>query len=364
MFKYFLLPLALLFQELQAPPPAWQLQHLADADALLYARAEQIFVEMSEQERVAQMLVVAVGRYGKPKKKVAELIKNYKIGGVLLLHGGKEEFIEYVQEFDILTRSLGALPLLYSADAEPSLIHNKIKGVRRFKNTSEIEDEEESEQIALQICSELAEIGIKHNYAPVCDLSNSNVAIGKRSFGDELARVLAFSQAFMAASHRNNILATAKHFPGHGFVHGDTHKQLVYIDGELNEVEVYKKLIDTGFAMSIMVGHIAVQNNAQYDTQGLPATISPVIVSKLLKEELGFDGLIVTDAMNMGAVRNIPHAPFLAAKAGCDLILMPENEAEFLEDVLREMEQNEAFREQIYASIKKIIRFKVALGLI
>ncbi len=89
-----------------------------------------------------------------------------------------------------------------------------------------------------------------------------------------------------------------------------------------------------------------------------------MIVNKLLKEELGFGGLIVTDAMNMGAVRNIPHAPFLAAKAGCDLILMPENEAEFLEDVLQEMERNENFREQIYASVKKIIRFKVALGLI
>ena len=98
-----------------------------------------------------------------------------------------------------------------------------------------------------------------------------------------------------------------KHFPGHGRVAGDTHKKLVYIDGELTELGLYPPMIEAG-VLSIMVGHIAVENNDKYSTDGAPATLSPTIVNDLLRDELGFKGIIITDAMNMGAVAEIPES--------------------------------------------------------
>ncbi len=116
--------------------------------------------------------------------------------------------------------------------------------------------------------------------------------------------------------------------------------------------------------MSIMVGHIAVENNPAYNTNGMPATLSRKIVTGLLKDEMGFKGIITTDAMNMGAVASIPDAGLQAVKAGNDMILMPLNEKELAYAILAEMDKDPAFKEQVYESVKKIIRMKLAAGLI
>jgi len=168
-------------------------------------------------------------------------------------------------------------------------------------------------------------------------------------------------KAFVKTSQQQGIAATAKHFPGHGYVKGDTHDALTYIEGEMLEVKNYIPLIDHG-VLSIMIAHIAVKNNESYNTEGLPATCSGMIVTQLLKEDMGFKGIVITDAMNMGAVKNMPDASLLAVKAGCDIILMPDNEYELMEGILDEMVMP-GFREQIYGSVKKVIRLKVCLGL-
>ena len=140
-------------------------------------------------------------------------------------------------------------------------------------------------------------------------------------------------------------------------------EKLVYIDGEMKEVKNYIPLIDAG-VLSIMVAHIAIKNNDQYSTNDLPSSVSRDIVTGLLKDEMNFKGLVVTDAMNMGGVVSIPNCELKAAKAGCDLILMPVDEEKALHDILAEVNSDQQFKQQVYASVRKIIRLKFCLGLL
>ena len=256
-----------------------------------------------------------------------------------------------------------SIPLLYSADAEPSLINRKIKGTRKVKNTSEIKSVEQCCGVASIISKDLMEMSVRQNFAPICDLSFGNQAIGNRSFGPDPDSVIMLANAFVHYLQQAGVAATAKHFPGHGFVKGDTHHELVYIDGDLKEIDVYKPLIANG-VIGIMIAHIAVKNNPKYDTKGLPSSCSEVIINQLLKTEMGFRGLAISDAMNMKAATNIPQATLKAAMAGCDMILMPVNETETIQSISYEMNQNEVFKLQIKESVRKIIRLKICLGII
>lgn len=324
---------------------------------------DKIFNKLSDQQKVGQLLLQAVGIYGKTESELEELVRNEKLGGVILLNGNKADFTQLTKNFNNLTKGQGSLPLLFTADAEPSLINKKIIGTKVVSKTSSIKSNTQCITVCNTISKDLKEIGIHQNYAPVCDLSNQNAAMfGSRSFGGEPKNVVNLTQTFIENSQKQGIIATAKHFPGHGFVQGDSHKQLVYIDGEMRELAVYKPLIEAG-VLSIMVGHIAIQNNPKYQTNGMPASCSRKIVTDLLKNELNFRGLIVTDAMNMGALKNIPNPCFEAVKAGCDMILMPADEEQLIQDILDEMQKNPVFKNQIYVSVKKIIRLKICLGL-
>lgn len=328
----------------------------------LEIRVNEIFLGLSDELRVAQMIMPAAGKLGKSTEHVSRLASEGKIGGVILLNGTKTEFKKFVHLFDSLAIGAGGLPLLYSADAELSLINMKIKETQKIKYANKIRSEETLQIETAKICAELLEMGIQWNFAPVVDLS-PNATVSFRSFGLNKDTIIRFSKEFIRISQEKNIVATAKHFPGHGYVVGDTHKQLVFIDGEMKEVDVYKPFIESG-VIAVMVGHIAVKNNEKYNTDGLPATVSKTIVSDLLRKDMGFSGIIVTDAMGMGGVVNVPHNGLKAAQAGCDVILMPKNEDEVHADILAEMQKDEAFRKQIYASVKRIIRLKVCLGMI
>lgn len=329
---------------------------------LLEEQVAVIFEKLSDEQRVGQLIVAAAGRLGKPDAEISELVSKQWIGGVLLLNGTTTSFKEHKILFDSLNRIKSGIPLLYSADAEPSLINRKISDSKKVLKTSQIPDAETSAKVAREINAELKDIGILYNYAPVVDLSLQNKAIGNRSYGSDPEQVKELANAFIQASQEGGVVATAKHFPGHGLVKGDSHHKMVFIDGEMKEVPLYQDLIEQG-VLSIMVGHIAVENNPQYNTNGLPATCSYNIVSGLLKEQMGFKGIVTTDAMNMGAVASIPNASLLAVKAGCDMILMPVNEKELVYGILKEMESNPEFKEQVYTSAKKIIRLKFCAGL-
>jgi beta-N-acetylhexosaminidase len=122
-------------------------------------------------------------------------------------------------------------------------------------------------------------------------------------------------------------------------------------------------LIEDG-VLSVMIGHLAVKNNPKYDTKGLPSTLSSVIVTDLLRNEMKFNGLIVTDAMNMGGVTAIPNCEVKAVEAGCDIVLMPVDAKKAFVQILKKYRTDANFKNQVDASAKRIIRMKLAVGAI
>jgi len=318
------------------------------------------FDKMNDTLIVGQMIVPSVGRLGKSRDHVIGLAEKGYMGGVILLNGTVEEFTNDVRVFDSIAKANGLLPPIYSADAEPTLVNRKISGSKPVPKTNEIHTLQMVESVTNTISEDLNKIGITQNFAPVIDASPNKV-VSNRSFGLNMDTVISFSNLFIEQTQNNNIIATAKHFPGHGFVKGDTHKELIYIDGPMREVENYIPVIESG-VLSIMVAHLAIKNNVAYNTYDKPSTCSRNIVTGLLKDSLGFKGLIITDAMNMGGVVNLENCGLLAAQAGCDQLLMPVDEEKDIMDILKAIELDTTFREQVYSSVKKIIRLKVCLG--
>ncbi|MFA7273374.1 MAG: glycoside hydrolase family 3 N-terminal domain-containing protein [Crocinitomicaceae bacterium] len=321
-----------------------------------------IYESLDDTARVAQVIMPAIGKYGDEEATITELVSSRKIGGLLLLNGSKDQCKTWVTKFNAINQSKNSLPFLYSADAEPTLFNRKISGTPIVKKASEIASIEEVNQTAALISKELKEIGINYNFSPVVDMSK-NSTVGYRGFGKDPANIVPWSEAFIATSQKMNVVATAKHFPGHGLVSGDTHKALQVIDGDLQEVKNYPELIKDG-VLSIMVGHLAVVNNSEYNTNGLPSTISKNIVTDLLIDSLHFKGLIVTDAMNMGGVTNFKSAELRSIEAGCDITLMPQNTANAFSEIYLKYQADAAFKKRIETSAKKVIRMKICLGLI
>ena len=330
-------------------------------DADLDKDVEKVFAALDDTAIVAQLIMPAVGRLGQTEATIKSHIKDRIIGGVLMLNGTKEEFTSWIKTFEAMNDTIGNLPFMYSADAEPSLVNRKIIGSTPVKKANELKTVEEVRIVAQVISDELNAIGINYNFSPVVDMS-PNKTVGFRSFGAVPANIIPWSQAFIEETQAKNILATAKHFPGHGLVSGDTHKSLQMIDGELKEIGNYPSLIENG-VMSIMVAHIGVTNNPKYDTKGMPATTSEVIVTQLLRGEYGFRGLIVTDAMNMGGVASIPQCEVKAVNAGCDIVLMPVDAKKAFNDILKKYRTDAEFKKKVDASAKRVIRMKIALGL-
>ncbi len=328
----------------------------------LESSIEKTFSSLSPSDRVAQLIMPAIGDYGQSESIIDSLVKTRKIGGILLLNGTFDQFTEWTKKYNNWNDSLEAMPFLYSADAEPSLVNRKIKNSKTVTKANKIQTKQGVIETAQTIANDLNKIGINYNFAPVVDMS-PNKTVGWRSFGHVPDSVIPWSQAFIGATQEQNIIATAKHFPGHGYVQGDTHKKLVYIDGEFREVKNYIPLIENG-VISIMIAHIAVKNNNNYNTDDMPASTSEKIVSGLLRDSLGFEGLVVTDAMNMGGVSSIKGADILAVQAGCDIILMPLNAFDAHEKLLEKYSSDESFKEKVDKACKRIIRAKLCLSLL
>ncbi|MFM7663123.1 MAG: glycoside hydrolase family 3 N-terminal domain-containing protein [Bacteroidota bacterium] len=340
----------------------FQLTDFLGSDQSLDQAVEEVFKQLDDTSIVAQLVMPAVGKYGQTTETIEQHINQRIIGGVLMLNGTQNEFTQWIAKFNALNQSKGNLPFLYSADAEPSLVNRKIGESAPVKKAVEINSMEEVITVAQQISKLLNDIGINYNFAPVVDVAG-NATVGYRGFGNKPEQLIPWSNAFIQETQNHRIVATAKHFPGHGLVSGDTHSSLQTIDGELKEIKNYPELIANG-VLSIMVAHIAVKNNKKYDTQGLPSTCSKAIVTDLLKNELGFNGLIVTDAMNMGGVVNVPQSATKAIAAGCDIVLMPVNAAKAHNELLQEYRKNNGFQQQVNEAAKKVIRMKICLGLL
>lgn len=336
----------------------YQLADFYSQDSCLTLKVDSIASHLSDREMIGQMFIVAYETPINQSKSIIKKIESKSIGGVLLLRGSKSDFQKKIELFNSKNKNI---PLLYSADAELSLINAKISGIENLTKANKIKSIKNLVTETEKINKILKEIGIQQNFAPSADQSKNRSIISNRSFSKVDDSIVKYANQFIKTTQDNDIIATVKHFPGHGLVKGDSHKETVFIDGELKELDNFKKIIPS--AISVMVGHISLKNN-QYATENLPATCSKKVVTNLLRDSLQYKGLIVTDAMNMMAATKVKNAELKAIEAGCDMIVMPVNHLSVIKELETRMKTNSELRLQIISSVKRIIRLKICLNLL
>ena len=282
------------------------------------------------REAIAGMLIFGMqGRSVDVDPALAETIRRYGLGGVILF--GKN--ISGPRQLRGLTdglRRLSAKPLLIAVDQEGGRVDRlaKLPGMHPVPSAKEIAQlpPETVSRIYNMMAADLARLGFNCNFAPVVDLAknpaNRVIVRNGRSYGADPERVVATAKRMIDADRRHGILSTLKHFPGHGSSRGDSHLGFTDVSGSWSaeELQPFAKLIEAGEADMIMSAHIY---NRRLDPR-YPATLSRRTLTGLLRKRLGFSGVIVTDDMQMGAIRqNYPLAESiaLAIDAGADMLL-------------------------------------------
>ncbi len=324
---------------------------------------DRIMSGLSNEEKIAQMIMTSCGKFGRSNEQVRALIRKNAAGGVVFQGVTVGELEKFTISYRNLSEQYALLYPFFAVDGEPSLISEKIIGVRSFTPAGSMTSVDECRDVAVDIARILRGLGIHITFAPVCDFSMNNQVIGSRSFGSDPDRVSSMAAAFIEATQAQGVAATAKHFPGHGTAIGDSHKKLVFVNGIPPEIPVFQSIIDAGVLL-VMVGHIGVTGGGMYSTRGLPSTFSESMIKKILKGSSGFRGIVVTDSLNMEAVRTFPAPALSAVRAGCDMVLMPEHEMQFIEELCAEMETNPVLKQQVMESVRKIVRLKLCFGLV
>lgn len=299
---------------------------------------------------------------------LAEQVRAGKLGGVMFSKGNVYEAAMLANRLQRLAK----VPLLISADMEWGLAM-RIDRATEFPYNMAIAATRKPEyafKVAQAIAKEARALGIHQNYAPSVDLNNNprNPVINTRAFSENVELTSQMAGAFIKGTQAGGLIATAKHFPGHGDTDIDSHKDLPVLPFErtrLNALELrpFKWAIQQGVG-SIMVGHLALPKVSLSDK--IPATLAPEITTKMLREELGFKGLVVTDAMGMQGVRKnfeAGEAAVRAILAGNDMILMSPDLKAAQAAVLKAVEENRIPIERINASVRKILALKEWLGL-
>lgn len=256
------------------------------------------------------------------------------VAGFCVFGGGAHEVGEAVRGLN----AAATADLIFSADCEFGLPMRFTCGTE-FPDAMAIARTGETElahKIGAAIAKEMRAIGLGWNFAPVADVNSNpeNPIINTRAFGDDPNTVANFAIAYMLGLQSEGVIATAKHFPGHGDTSVDSHRTLPYLNGGLArfehlELAPFKSLIDAG-VQSVMTGHLAtpslLKELGSNESSDIPATLSRTISTTLLRTRLGFGGIVVTDAMEMRAIRNIygdAEAAKMAFEAGADVVLMP-----------------------------------------
>ena len=216
----------------------------------------------------------------------------------------------------------------------------------------------------------LSALGINVDFAPVCDIApvSGSSFIGSRAFGNDPMFVSDMAAEFSRGLEEGGVLSCAKHFPGHGRAVGDTHLDLVSLNlsrDELVKSELlpFIRLIDEG-ASFIMVGHIVCP---LVDDSGLPASLSPVLITDILRRQLGYDGLVISDSLGMGAISenfSSGKAAVMSLKAGNDMLLLPQNFNAAFEGVMAAIQNGEITLERVEESVRRILEVKLRAGII
>lgn len=331
---------------------------------------DSVMNSLTPQQRIAQLFMVAAysNKTKSHQDEISALVKNQQIGGLIFMQGGpirQAKLCNYYQK-------LSNVPLMISIDGEWGLsmrldstpVYPKQMTLGAIQNDSLIY--EMGQQIAL----ECKRIGIHVNFAPVVDVNNnpSNPVINMRSFGSDKFNVARKGIAYMAGMQSMGVLANAKHFPGHGDTDSDSHKTLPVIKHSrerLDSIELYpfKQLINFGLG-SMMVAHLEIP--ALEPKAGRPTTLSPYVVDTLLRRELGFKGLVFTDALNMQGISAGLTANQInlgAIKAGNDILLFASDVPAAIKGISDAITKGEISQEEIDLRCRKILEAKFWMGL-
>ena len=325
---------------------------------------------LSQDQKLGQLFIVALytNKGEDHISNVRRIVEQEQIGGLILMQDDAAREITLVNEF----QSKSKVPLMIGMDAEWGLFQ-RIAAAHKFPwamTLGAIQDKNLITQMAAKIAEDSKRMGINWDFAPVVDVNTNpdNPIIGNRSFGSEVQNVVNSALAYSSGLQDNRILAAIKHFPGHGDTSTDSHFDLPVVAhnlDRLNAVELapFKALMDKGIG-GVMVAHLYVP--ALEKENGIPASISKNIITGLLKEKFGYKGLIITDALNMGAVAKRYKPGELDArafKAGNDIMLFSEGVKEGKRLIQQAIDNREISQNRVEESVKKILLTKYFLGL-
>jgi len=332
--------------------------------------ADSVFKSLTPDERLAQLFMVAAysNKDAAHVKAVSELVKTHKVGGLIFFQGGPLRQANLTNKYQKLAKT----PLLISIDGEWGLAMRLDSTVKFPKQMTlgAIGNDSLIYEMGLDIARQCRRLGIHVNLAPVADVNNNalNPVIGVRSFGEDKTKVARKAAMYMKGLQDGGVLANAKHFPGHGDTDVDSHKALpaiLHSRGRMDSLELYpfRELISQGLG-SMMVAHLFIP---AYDTtKNTATTLSKNVVTGLLKEEMGFKGLVFTDALNMKGVSEF-YAPgqvdVKALLAGNDVLLFAEDVPRAIRMIREAVAKGEISQEEIDARCRKILYAKQWCGL-
>ncbi|MCL1691455.1 glycoside hydrolase [Elizabethkingia anophelis] len=331
---------------------------------------DKTYNSLSQDEKLGQLFITAL--YTNKDQNhinfVRQLVNKEKIGGIILMQDNAAQEIELVNEFQESSR----VPLLIGMDAEWGL-YQRIAAAHKFPwaiTLGAIQDDKLVYEMASKIASDAKRMGVNWDFAPVVDVNTnpSNPIIGNRSFGSDVQNVIRKGLAYSNGLQDNGVLAAIKHFPGHGDTDKDSHMDLPVVKHNINrlnntELAPFKALMDKNVG-GVMVAHLYVP--ALETKSGIPASVSYSIITDLLKKKFGYKGLIITDALNMGAVASRYKAGELDKKAfaaGNDIMLFSQGVSEGKKLIQQAIDSGEIPQSRIEESVKKILLTKYYLGL-
>lgn len=325
---------------------------------------------MTLEEKVGQLFIVAAysNRDAAHEMEIEDLVKNEHIGGLIFMQDVAAKQIEMTNRYQQLSK----IPLLIGMDAEWGLAM-RLKEVERFPwamTMGAIQDDNLVQQLGVAIGEQANRMGVNFNFAPDVDVNTNplNPIIGNRSFGSDVQNVSQKGIAYMNGMKEKKVLASAKHFPGHGDTSQDSHHTLPVVGHNLqrlNSVELapFQKLIDAGVA-SVMVAHL---NLPEFEPDPkIPSSLSKNIITDLLKGKMNFKGLVITDALNMSGVANqfpAGEIDLRAFEAGNDILLFSQAVKTGKQKIIEKINSGEISEERLAESVKKILMAKYYVGL-
>lgn len=331
---------------------------------------DSVYHTMSFQEKLGQLFMVSAysNKDSSHVKAIDKLINENKIGGLIFFQGGPGRQAKLTNRY----QSQSKIPLLIGIDAEWGL-GMRLDSTYRYPwnmTLGAIRDKKLLEKVGTYMGMENKRLGVHFNFAPVLDINTNpkNPIIGFRSFGENKENVAESASAVMRGYQSLGLLATGKHFPGHGDTEIDSHHALPTINfskERLDEIELYpyKKLFAEGLA-SVMVAHLSVPSLEP--RENVPSSVSHNIITDVLKNQLGFKGLIFTDALNMKAAANFRaqgEIDLEAFLAGNDILLCAENVPVATEKLCVAYQDGMITDERLEYSVKKILKYKYKAGL-